>query len=431
MGCYKLSRSTLQILIKQRSNQNSMSLKLNGTANYTSGGRPSVLSTIACCLFFCLPPASLAGTIEGVVFSETGPIRGATVFAYQNYEDLAAGRNFRKSEPIDRDGHYRLTLPAGSYYLLARANLEGRQLFSYHGVNPITVTNEYRWLPFVLVPENKENCAETPGQSRITGQVMYKGLAVSGGVVSVYPWQEGKFRGMGLLTNTLDENGTFSFDLEAGNYVVIARKKQDIKGIGPVKRGDMFCYPSTNPISVANNQSCNTDINCYPRDELDLFLNDGAINPQGRRHDDRRQASLHDLQPAEAQKPATNTPATLSGQISDPNGKPRQGMTVTAYPARGLDLFQMHALRLITGNMGLTDAEGRYKIALKDGDGKYYIVAREKVGEAPDRSEYYGLYEGSPNHSIIIDRGTNLTDINVVVDRIMPTREPDSNLENP
>lgn len=397
-------------------------IAINRTDSLSSGGGLSVLSIITFCLFFCLPPTSLAGTIEGVVFSETGPIRGATVFAYQSYQDLVAGRNFRKSEQMDRDGHYSLTLPAGSYYLLARANLEGRQLFSYHGVNPITVTNEYRWLPFVLVPENKGACEETLGQSHITGQVMYKGQAVSGGVVSVYPWQEGKFRGMGLLTNTLDENGTFSFDLEAGNYVVIARKKQDIKGIGPVKRGDMFCYPSTNPISVANNQSCNTDINCYPRDELELFLNDGAINPQGRRHDDRRQASLHDLQPAEAQIPVINTSATLSGQITDSNGRPRQGMIVTAYPARGLELFQMHALRLITGNMGRTDADGRYKIALKDGDGKYYIVAREKVGEAPDRAEYYGLYEGSPNHSIIIDRGGNLTDINVVVDRIMPTR---------
>lgn len=406
-------------------------ISLNHPDNFFDWERLSILSIIAGCIVFCLPLTSLAGTIEGVVFSETGPIRNATVFAYQSYGDLATGRDFRKSEQGDRDGHYSLTLPPGSYYLVARANLEGRQLFSYHGVNPIIVTGDYRWLPFILVPENKGTCKETIGQSSITGQVTYKGQAVSGGVVSVYPWQDGKFRGMGLLTNTLDENGAFSFSLEAGNYVVIARKKQDVKGIGPVRRGDMFCYPSTNPISLTNNQSCRTDINCYPRDELELFLTDGAVNPQGRRHDDRRQASLHDLQPAEAQKPAVNTPTTLAGQVTDSRGKPRAGMTVTAYPARGLELFQMHVLRLITGNMGHTDSEGRYKIELEDGDDKYYIIAREKVGEAPDRSEFYGLYEGSPNHSVTIGRGVNLTDINLVVDRIMPTKKPDSNLGKP
>lgn len=385
-------------------------------------GKRLNISLLAGCLFFWLPPTSLAGTIEGVVFSEFGPIRGATVFAYRSYEDLAAGRNFRKSEIGSRDGQYSLTMPPGSYYLVARADIEGRRLFSYHGVNPITINDNYRWLPFILVPENKGTCKETPGHSGITGQVTYKGQAVSGGVVSVYPWQDGKFRGMGLLTNTLDENGAFSFGLEAGTYVVIARKKHDIKGIGPVKRGDMFCYPSTNPISVANNQSCDTDINCYPRDELELFLNDGAINPQGRRHDDRRQASLYDLQPAEGQKPTSGMPATLSGQVTDSRGNPRSGMTVTAYPARGLELFQMHVLRLITGNMGQTDSEGRYKIELKDGDDKYYIVAREKVGEAPDQAEYYGLYEGSPNHSVAIARNVSLTGIDVVVDRIMPNQ---------
>lgn len=399
--------------------------------NYTAPGLIKIFIVLAGCLYFWQPQISLSGTVEGVVFSESGPVRDATVIAYSSYGDLAIGREFRKSEPGSHDGQYSLTLPPGNYYLLAHANLEGRRLFSYHGVNPITVTDDYRWLPFVLVPDNKMSCQKTIGQSSITGQVTYKGEAVSGGVVSVYPWQDGKFRGMGLLTNTLDEKGSFSFGLETGKYVVIARKKQDIKGIGPVKRGDMFCYPSTNPITLTHDQTCNTDINCYPRDDLELFLNDDAINPQGRRHENRRQASLHDLQPAEIQKPPTETPTTISGQVTDSSGKSRSGMIVTAYPARGLELFQMHVLRLITGNMDLTDNDGRYKIELKDGDGKYYIIAREKVGEAPDRSEYYGLYEGTPNHSVTIDRGRNLTGFNLVVDRIMPPQTPDSRREKP
>lgn len=371
---------------------------------------------------FCLaahPAISQGGTIEGIVFSESGPVSEATVFVYRNYEDLASGREFSKSLPGDRKGHYKLQLPVGNYYLIARATQEGRPLFSYHGVNPISVSEDYRWLPFLLVEENETTCRESPGQS-ITGRVTYKKQPVQGGVVSIYPWHDGKFRGMGLLTNTLDENGEFSFVLEPGTYVVVARKKQDIKGIGPVKRGDMFCYPSTNPVTVATGQTCAMDINCYPRDDLELFLNVEASNPQGRRHESRRQASLHDLQPADVPPLPHEVPASISGQVTDPAGKPRPGLIVTAYPAQGVELFQMHVVRLITDNMGQTDGEGRYRIDLKDGKEKYYIVAREKVGEAPGRSEYYGLYEGSYNHAVSVEHGDNLTGINLVVDRIMP-----------
>lgn len=381
-------------------------------------------------LFLVLPvlaPAAIAraGTVEGVVFSETGPVKAAVVYAYLNNEDLAGGREFRKSEAGERDGQYSLELPPGSYFLVARANLAGKRLFSYHGVNPISVGDDYRWLPFLLVEENPVSCRETPGLSRITGLVTYKGEPLSGGVVSVYPWQDGKFRGMGLLTNTLDEKGRFSFGLEPGSYAVIARKKQDIQGIGPVRQGDMFCYPSTNPITVARGMTCAIDISCYPRDDLDLFLADDSTNPQGRRHESRRQASLHDLKPAEAAQPPLETPASLSGRVTGPDGSPRPGLVVTAYPARGLELFQMHVVRLITGNMAHTDSDGGYRIELKDADNKYYLVARERVGEAPDRSEYYGLYEGTFNHSLTIDRGAERTGVNLLVDRIMPKPRPD------
>lgn len=392
---------------------------------------PLVILFIGLCLSCRPPDGALAGTIEGMVFSEFGPAKDATVFAYPNSEDLAVGREFRKSEPGSRDGQYSLQLPAGSYYLVARANLEGQRLFSYHGVNPISVSEDYRWLPFLLVPENMVTCQETRGQSRITGRVTYKGQPLSGGVVSVYPWQDGKFRGMGLLTNTLDEKGAFSFGLESGIYAVLARKKQDIKGIGPVRQGDMFCYPSTNPITVAKGASCAIDINCYPRDDLDLFLDDDSTNPQGRRHENRRQASLHDLQPAEAAQKPRELPTTISGQVTGPDGSPRPGLIVTAYPAQGLEFFQMHVVRLITGNMGNTDSEGRYKIELKDEDSKYYIIARERVGEAPERFEFYGLYEGNPNHSVTLDHGADLTGVNLMVDRIMPFSTPDHDREKP
>lgn len=371
-------------------------------------------------IIFSLYPRELvvAGTVEGIVFSEDGPAANARVFAYSSYEDLVANRAASQSETGSKIGHYNLQLKPGTYYLLARAQLKDKQLFSYHGVNPISISDCYRWLPFLLV-EDTPNFCDASSQQGLSGQVTYKGQPVNGGVVSIYPLQDGKFRGMGLLTNTLDDKGRFFFALEPGNYVLIARKKQEVRGIGPVKQGDMFCYPSANPITLQEGQQCTMQVNCYPRDNLDLFLDEGAVNPQGQRHDTRRQASLYDLQPAEPSTPVVSTPTSISGKITDQSGQARPGLVVTAYPANGLDLFQMHIVRLITNDIGQSDQEGRFSIKLEKG-GKYYIVAREKMGEAPDRGEYYGLYEGAENHAISVVKGENLSGIDVVVERIMP-----------
>jgi len=391
--------------------------KSQGTPYRKARRRPLLLTVLFAC-FVINPNFTQAGVVEGIVFSEHGPAADATVFAYSSYENLVANLISGKSDRGSTPGQYRLQLPPGSYYLLARAELDKRHLFSYHGVNPIIISDEYRWLPFLLVEETPTTCVASPQQG-VSGQVTYKGQPVNGGVVSVYPWQDGKFRGMGLLTNTLGDNGLFNFSLEPGSYVVIARKKQDVRGIGPVQQGDLFCYPSANPIRVENGQSCSVPISCYPRDNLNLFLDDDAINPQGRKHDDRRQASLYDLKPAETPISVVASPTRISGLITDTSGAPRPNLTITAYPANGLELFQMHIVRLITNNMGRSDQDGKFTIELKDG-GNYYIIAREKVGEAPDRGEYYGIYEGSANHSITINRGENRKDIDIVVDHIMP-----------
>jgi len=398
--------------------------KPNQRDGYSSQSQLSLLIHV---LAFCLPllAASLsrAGTIEGVVFSENGPAKDSTVYAYRTYDDLVNDRVFRTSERGEREGQYSITLPAGSFYLVARANIGTRHLFSYHGVNPITITSDYRWLPFLLVPESILVCRESPGISRIRGRALYKNEPVSGGVISVYTPKDGKLRGMGLLTNTLDETGSFTFDLEPGSYTVVARKKQDIKGIGPVKQGDMFCYPSSNPINLTKNTLCDISFNCYPRDDLSFFLAKDAVNPQGRRHESRRLSSLYDLQPEEGQKrPDLPKAATISGVVTNQDGTPLPGMIVTAYPSNGVGIFQMHILRLITSNMGLTDGNGRYNIDLRDTDPRYYIVAREKLGEAPDRNEHFGLYEGSFNHSVTVNDGEHLNGIDIVTAPLMPER---------
>jgi hypothetical protein len=402
--------------------------RLAGTGPGTARSRLFLL-LVATVLGLAQPVPLPAATIEGVVFSSRGPVAGATVYAYPDYQALAENSQAIVSVPGEREGQYRLQLEPGRYYLLARAREDGRRLFSYHGVNPITLGDDYRWLPFLLVAEKEGSCSASDYRG-ISGRVYYRDQPLDDGVVSVYPWQEGKFRGMGLLTNTLDAKGAFHFSLEPGTYVVIARKKQEARGIGPVHRGDLFCYPSANPVTLAAGQLCEIEMSCYPRDELPHYLAADAVNPQGRRHESRRQASLFDLQPAEVPTPTTTRPTIIAGRVTDPAGKPRPGLVVTAYPAQGLALFQMHVVRLITDNIAHTDRDGRYRLEISE-PGRFYLQAREKMGEAPVPREYFGLYEGNANHSVVIESGRTLNDIDLVVDRIMPSLKPGSKLANP
>ncbi|MCK4839264.1 MAG: carboxypeptidase regulatory-like domain-containing protein [Desulfobulbaceae bacterium] len=371
---------------------------------------------------------ALGGTVEGVIFSDHGPVAESQVFAYPDYQSLVSKEAYVKSSPGEKDGQYKLELPPGNYYLTATGELSGQRLFSYHGINPITVADDYRWLPFFLSEEQEPVCINGEGQG-LSGLVSYQGAALDHGVISVYKSQDGKFRGMGLFTNTIGADGRFRFNLEPGSYVVVARQKKAEAGIGPVLQGDLFCYPATNPVIIADEQLCELAIECYPRDNLEAYLTEDAVNPQGRRHESRRQASLWNIQPEAAQTAIVGKPTTITGRVTNLNGQPVADLVVTAYPAMGIDIFQMHILRLITENRARTDQQGQYRIQLPGG-GLYYLQARQKIGEAPDRLEYYGLYEGNQNHAIRINPGENRSNINIPVSRIMPFSDLKERLTN-
>jgi hypothetical protein len=64
------------------------------------------------------------------------------------------------------------------------------------------------------------------------------------------------------------------------------------------------------------------------------------------------------------------------------------------------------------------------------GGGLYYLQARRNIGAAPDRLEYYGLYEGNQNHSIRINPGETRSNLNILVTRIMPFSDLNERLKN-
>jgi hypothetical protein len=78
----------------------------------------------------------------------------------------------------------------------------------------------------------------------------------------------------------------------------------------------------------------------------------------------------------------------------------------------------MYVLRMKTEHMTRTDSKGFFRLELRSGS--YYLVARERVGDAPIAGEYYGIYEGNPNHSLVLAPNEIKTGVHIVAESIMP-----------
>ncbi len=367
--------------------------------------------------------AEQAVPVEGYLFSRQGPVANARVRAYATLDDFLAGRPAAVSRAGEKTGHYLLDLPAGSYYLTARGTgADGRPLFAYHGLNPVTIAPPRHWLPFFLVPADPARTA--PGFQGISGQVLYKDRPLARGVVSVYPAADGQYRGMGLLSNSLDGEGRFFFDLEPGRYVVVARHHRRGNDMGPLQRSDLFCFAAANPVEVRAGEETMVTVRCYPRDDLAGFLDDPRLDPRGRREPQRRRLShwqedrLESGPAPTAGKGAAAAGYLLAGRVVDRQGRGQRAMVVAAYPAGEPPLFQMYALRLITPHMTQTGADGSFRLRLPAGG--YFLQARERLGEAPAAGERYGLFEGDASHAVVVGPGPPLGPVTIVADRIMP-----------
>ncbi len=358
-----------------------------------------------------------AATIEGIVLTDKGPATTPLVQAYPTFTDLRLQTHALFSTPGAKPGLYTLELPPGKYYLVAKSHEHGHPLFAYHGLNPITITDTRQWIPFFVLPVHPSQCEA--GFQGIGGRVLYKGLPVTSGSVSVYTLEDEPFRGMGVLTNSITEDGSFWFDLAPGNYVVVARQRQDNAAIGPLKKGDLFCYSAANPIALPPANACQVDLLCYPRDNMDRYLSQDAQDPRGKKQTARRDASLEHASMQQAGKNGVQGPVSIiAGRVTTLDDTPMPGLIVSAYPADDLPLFQMYILRFKSDYLTKTDANGFFRLLLKPGS--YYIVAREKVGDAPNAQENYGIYEGNANHSLTVKSGESINGIHLLVEPIMP-----------
>jgi hypothetical protein len=215
--------------------------------------------------FFCLFPA-LAFTadikIEGKIFTDTGFLKGAKVYLYKSYDDIDSGRIFSTSEPTNEKGLFKLQVPPGEYFFIARGKKDGKDFFVYHGDNPIKVT-ENIWL--ILMANEAKSPEYSEGSTSLKGVVTYKGQIVKDAYISLYTPETKKFKGLGFRTESVNSDGTFDLSIPAGKYVVIGKKMEGGKRIRPLKKGDLYCYYPYNPVEVKSNKAVTIEVPCYPK----------------------------------------------------------------------------------------------------------------------------------------------------------------------
>ncbi|MEN8265041.1 MAG: NosD domain-containing protein [Nitrospirota bacterium] len=371
----------------------------------------SVLLSIAVLIALLLPACSFSAVIEGIVLSSSGPVEGPGIYAYKEYHDIKNGSPSHISMPGDKKGFYRLELPPGNYYLTAAGKVDGKDYFSFHGANPIQIAGGKLWIPFMVLPETTATAGGGPS-AKLSGIVTFRGKPVTGAHVSIYSPSAPAFRGMGFLTNTTDESGLFRMKPEPGTYVVIARKRMDFGGIRPLKSGDLFCYPSANPVMIRQSGGTFIEIPCYPKNDLKAFL-DEEIYPAVL----VKKSGEDSIRFRENRIEKTGGTLLIKGRVTDLHGNPMKNLYVKAYKGKPSKMFKMLYLRTMPEFMGVSDEDGRFMIDAVE-KGTYYIVARELMGEAPAKGEYYGLYEENADHAVVMDTDS-VDGINIVVSRVM------------
>lgn len=340
-------------------------------------------------------------TIEGRVFTESGPLADALVTVHRGYSDLQRKALPAATARTDKDGVYQLQIPPGSYHFTATGESGGRRFFAYHGSNPLNVVKDKFWLALMATPTDAAP-VYVDGSAGVEGRITYKGKPLDGAYLALYKPESKTFKGLGVKTESVGADGRFKLQVEPGNYVVTARKIANGKGNRPLQKGDLFCYYSQNPVEVKADLAARIDFSCYPK----IDRNDFVDTPKVKSDAIKTVAEL-----------SAASKSGIRGKVTDASGRPMAGMNVLAYRLTA-PVFMMYHVYHGSEYSAETDERGIFFIPL-DKDGDYGIVARDALGDGPHRGELYGLYQGNVRHAVTFSQGEPVENINIIAGKVM------------
>lgn len=338
--------------------------------------------------------APAGGTIQGKISYQEKGVAGATVSLYAVAGEKISGPADFEIAKSGEDGSFTIVAKPGSYFLVARkfkdpAHPGAGDLFSYYGGNPVvieegkTITIGVNGAP--ILPVEKE---WKTGGTGIRGRIFADGKPLGRTRVTLYQDAATIFRGIGYASAVTNDKGDFSFNLEPGEYYVIARKRIGEDKMGPLVVGDFFGFAHANPVQVQADRFTMININASTKQVKvkqggqDITLG-GTVTAGG---------------------------TTISGVLRDKNGKPVANVYAAAYR----DAMMTMKPDFISSPTG---ADGVYTISVAEG-GDYYIGARNTIGGPAEKGDLLGRYAGNEDHVVHIATDEKLSGIDVVVEPV-------------
>ncbi|MEW6086695.1 MAG: hypothetical protein AB1498_00065 [bacterium] len=354
-------------------------------------------------------PTGEAAPQAGTGFKETGLhgrvvveekyryLEGARVFAYTTL-DFENGKYYM-SEPVDKNGNFKLLLPEGQYYITAKKSVKNETSFNkiekddyycYYGGNPVAVTSNKMFFIGLNCVRKKTNLSHenSPREnvSGIKGRVTYKDKPLSGAYVLAFEDAETSFRGsFYTVSKPTDADGNFELDLPAGTYYIISKKMK--KGgepyihpygkgkitertsltAGPLKQDDYYCYYDENPIQVKENS--------FAVLELPSTI---KIGDDTKTHYNMSTGTMR-----------------IEGQLLDGDNKPVK----EAYAFAALHRLMEDKPEYISNPTG---EDGKFVLYIKK-SGWYYLGGRNYLGRPMRKGDLWGYYNQAGKNLIKIN----------------------------
>lgn len=242
------------------------------------------------------------------------------------------------------------------------------------------------WLLTLLLAVLTAGCSDNRAPEAPTAGAMgrVKGTVVApleGTYLYVYKKGMDLYGPAFAVSEATGADGAFDLQLPDGDYIVVARKRDNGETAGPVQAGD--------------NKS----------DFINVTVRGGAteltVLAPTKVGDSRRLT-----------KEAAATRTGLAGRITDSDGKPVEGARVNVY-----DHVQMSERPKFVSEK--TGPDGRYLLYLPAG-GTYYLAARDKFGGPPKLGDLYGRYDqGTIEPSaVVVPEGEILQGIDISVTKV-------------
>jgi hypothetical protein len=338
-----------------------------------------MLFLLSACATLKISKALKKYSISGKAALNKIPQPGIDVYAYEAQAMLDFSKPGHTAKTDDA-GLYSIRFSKEGYYYITAMTMKEDSgevdLYAFYGRNPVFVTYEG-------VSDVNLNLQKIKGgirfkksdQTKINAILTHKGKALTGAVVYVaVDLNEGMQTKGFAQSDPSDENGECFINVDKGTYYLTARKRlKDM--FGPMSEGDLIGFFHQNPIVINDTGTYTIDI------------------------------ELFEIPKKVAADSQNSSKTMITGTVRDEAGNALQGVWVCVYKNP-----QMFGKPILVSDK--TDAYGEYTLELQKGD-KYYLAARDTLGGPPAPGDLYGQYEGSDDHSLTIETGAIVTQIDI------------------